>query len=78
MEEKVYALYRYLEREVLLHVLDDDDEEGQPNSQHLLRISWTVNVGGRHIRPGYLQRQRLYFFVRDSSYVSVFHLNVLT
>lgn len=70
-----HGLYCYLEREVLLHVLNDDDEERQPNGEHLLRVCWTKNVGGRHVGSGYLQRQRLYFFIHDSSYVSIFHLN---
>lgn len=48
-----HGLNCYLEREIFLHILDDDDKERQLNTQRFLWIRWTINVGRSHISASY-------------------------
>lgn len=73
-EEDRRLLYRYLEREVSLHVLDDHHEKGQSYSENGFRIFRGVYESRRDIRTGDLEHQRLDLVVGDPSYVTVLHL----
>ena len=50
-------IYCYLEREVLLHVLDDHDQKGKSNGEDLLGIRRAEDESRRHVGTSQLQRQ---------------------
>lgn len=61
----------HFECEVLLHVLDDHDEEGQFDAQGLLGVGGTSNVGCGHVCPEDLQHQALDFAVCNTLDVAI-------
>lgn len=50
-------IYCYLEREVLLHVLDDHDQKGKSNGEDLLGIRGAEDESRRHVGTSQLQGQ---------------------
>ena len=65
-----------LEREVLLQVLNDHNQEGQLDSQSLLGVERGIDVVGRHISSHDLKDGGLDIWVGDSLNVAVSHLLV--
>lgn len=63
-----------LEREVLLHVLDDHDEKGELDPEGESRLDGACDVSGGHVRAGYLQDQRPHLVVDDPPDVAILHL----
>eukprot|EP00401_Gymnodinium_catenatum_P042891 CAMPEP_0117483530 /NCGR_PEP_ID=MMETSP0784-20121206/13984_1 /TAXON_ID=39447 /ORGANISM="" /LENGTH=218 /DNA_ID=CAMNT_0005278063 /DNA_START=53 /DNA_END=709 /DNA_ORIENTATION=- len=65
-----------LEREVLLEILDDHDEEGQLDPERLVRIRGACQVGRAHVRTHDLEHARLDVSVREPLDVAIAHLLV--
>mmetsp|Transcript_16531 Transcript_16531/g.39267 ORF Transcript_16531/g.39267 Transcript_16531/m.39267 type:complete len:257 (-) Transcript_16531:7-777(-) len=66
--------HSHLEREVLLQILDDHDEEGQLDAKRLLRVSRARDVRGAHVGARDLQHRRLDVRVGDALDVAIAHL----
>ena len=45
----------HFEGKIFFQVLDNHDQEGQLNSQGLVRVRWTCDESRRHIRTHYLE-----------------------
>ena len=63
----------HLEAEVLLHVLQDHDQEGQLDPKRLVGVSRTRNIGGCDIGAGYLQHCGFDVWIRDSLNMPIVH-----
>ena len=61
----------HLKAEVLLHVLDDHDQEGQLDSQSFVWVSRAADVGGGDVCAGNLEDSGLYVRVCDSLDVTI-------
>jgi len=64
----------HLESEVALQILDDEDQEREPNSETGVGANWTVDVGGAHVVPDDFQRDGTDARIGDSFDVAIHHL----
>mmetsp|Transcript_15465 Transcript_15465/g.46749 ORF Transcript_15465/g.46749 Transcript_15465/m.46749 type:complete len:324 (+) Transcript_15465:184-1155(+) len=71
--DPLVVLDLHLEREVLLQVLDDHDEERQLDGQRLARVRRRRDVRRAHVRAGDLQHARLDVLVGDALDVAIAH-----
>ena len=63
----------HLKAEVLLHVLQNHDQEGQLDPERLVGISRACDIGGRDVGAGDFQDCGLDVWIRDSLDVPIVH-----
>ncbi len=67
-------MYLHFKAEILFHVLDDHDEEGEFDSEGFLGVGGTGDVGRAHVGPNDFQDEGLNVIVSDPLDVSISNL----